>query len=60
MGDTTTRPHFHTGIDHILLTGITAIVVIDVLGLAAAQLAQRSGMVGSFGRALGAVVPFKG
>jgi hypothetical protein len=54
------KPHFHSGIQAIILTGISAVVFIDVMGLIAAKLAVQSGPVGKFGTALGAVIPFKG
>jgi hypothetical protein len=52
--------HWHGSIENILLYGISAIIVIDVLGLVAAKATERPGTVGQFGRALGAVIPFKG
>lgn len=52
------RPHFHAGIEHVILYGVSAVVFIDVMGLLAAQLSKRGGMVGQFGDALGAVIPF--
>ena len=54
------RPHFHAGIEHVILYGVSAVIFIDVMGLVAGKLAAQSGYVGQFGRALGAVVPFKG
>lgn len=54
------KPHYHAGIQHILLTGIAAVIFIDVTGLIAANLAKQRGMVGQFGQALGAVIPWKG
>lgn len=54
------RIHYHASIEDILLYGISAIIVIDLLGLAAVHLRTRSGPIGTFGNALGAIVPFKG
>lgn len=51
--------HYHASVEDILLYGISAIVVINLLGLAAAKLAERDGYTGEIGKALGAVVPFK-
>lgn len=53
------REHYHTSIEHVLLTGIAAIIVIDVFGLLAVQLSRSDNeMVARTGRVLGAVVPF--
>jgi len=52
--------HFHTGIQHILIYGISAVVFIDVTALIAAKLSGINGPVGTFGKALGAVIPFHG
>jgi hypothetical protein len=52
--------HWHASVENVLLYGISAIIVIDVLGLLAAKVAERPGTIGQFGRALGAVVPWKG
>lgn len=52
--------HYHVSIEHVILTGIMAVVFIDVTGLLAAQLAKRDGVVGTLGKSLGAVIPFKG
>lgn len=57
-GDTL-KPHYHAGIEHILLYTFSAIVGINILGLIAAKMATADGGVGTIGRALGAVVPFK-
>lgn len=54
------KVHWHGSVDNIVLYGISAIIVIDVLGLSAAWMAQRDGAIGTFGKALGAIVPFKG
>lgn len=54
------KPHFHAGIQHVILYGIAAVIFIDVAGLSAAWLMKRGGMVGQVGTALGAVIPFKG
>lgn len=55
------REHYHTSIEHILLTGLSAIIVIDVLGLLAIQMVRsRNEIVSRTGKALGAVVPFHG
>lgn len=47
------------GIQHILWTGLAAIVVIDLGGLGAAWLATKDGGIGKAGRALGSVIPWK-
>ena len=53
------REHYHTSIEHVLLTGIAAILVIDGFGLLAIQLARSDNeLVARTGRILGAVVPF--
>lgn len=54
------RPHFHAGIEHVVLYGVSAVIFINVAGLLAAQLAKQNGSVGKFGAALGAVIPWKG
>lgn len=54
------RIHWHGSIEDVLMYGISAIIVIDVLGIAAAQMAKRDGIVGTLGHSLGAIVPFKG
>lgn len=55
------REHYHTSIEHILLTGIAAILVIDVFGLLAVQMTRsQNELVARGGRILGAVVPFHG
>lgn len=52
--------HYHGSIEDILMTGIAAIIVIDLLGITAAYLSKQKGVVGTLGQALGAVVPFAG
>lgn len=53
--------HFHGGIEHVVLYGLSAIVVIDILGLAAGRMvAAKNPMISNAGKALGAVVPYKG
>ena len=52
--------HLHTSVEDVILTGIMAVVFIDVTGLLAAQMAKRDGVVGTVGKSLGAVIPFKG
>lgn len=53
--------HFHGGVEHILLYGVSAIIVIDVLGLVAGRMvASNQPYVSQVGKALGAIVPFKG
>lgn len=54
------KPHYHAGVQHILIAGISAVIFIDVVGLLAAKLAAQNGYIGKFGTALGAVIPFKG
>lgn len=54
------KPHYHAGIQHIIVYGISAVIFIDVMGLLAAKLAAQPGMAGKFGAAFGAVIPFKG
>ncbi len=54
------RIHWHGSIEDVLMYGISAIIVIDVLGLLAAHMAKRQGVVGTLGQSLGAIVPFKG
>lgn len=54
------KPHYHLSAHQIVLTGVAAVIFIDVMGLIAAKLAAKSGIVGQFGTALGAVIPFKG
>lgn len=54
------RPHFHAGIEHVILYGVSAVIFIDVIGLLSAKLATQPGMVGQIGKSLGAVIPFKG
>lgn len=54
------KPHYHLAVHQILLTGIAAVLFIDVTGLLAAKLAAMPGAVGKFGASLGAVIPFKG
>lgn len=54
------KPHFHAGIEHVIIYGISAVIFIDVMGLVAAKLSAQPGPVGAFGRAFGAVIPFKG
>lgn len=48
--------HWHTGIDHIIIYGLSAILVINLLRLAAVQLATQPGIFGSIGRSVGALV----
>ena len=53
--------HFHASLENVLLYGLSAIVVIDVLGIAAARMAgSHVKAVSQIGEALGAIVPFKG
>ena len=53
--------HFHGGVEHVLLYGVSAIIVIDVLGLVAGRMvASNQPYVSQVGKALGAIVPFKG
>ncbi len=54
------RIHYHASIENVLLYGISAIIVIDLLGLAAVHLRTKSGPLATIGNALGAIVPFKG
>jgi hypothetical protein len=49
-------PHWHVNIESVLVYGISAIIVINLGRLGAAQLAKRDGRIGDVGRALGAVV----
>ncbi len=52
--------HLHTSVEDVILTGIMAVVFIDVTGLLAAHMAKRDGVIGTVGKSLGAVIPFKG
>jgi hypothetical protein len=54
------KPHFHAGIEHVLLYGISAVIFIDVMGIVASKLAARPGVIGNLGKSLGAVIPFAG
>lgn len=53
--------HWHGSVENVLLYGVSAIIVIDVLGISAAWLTrQNNPTVSAVGKALGAIVPFKG
>lgn len=53
--------HFHASLENVILYGVSAIIVIDVLGIAAAKMAQAHiPAVAKMGEAIGAIVPFKG
>ena len=54
------RPHYHATIEHILLYGVSAIIVINVTRLGAAKLSTQPGALGQIGRSVGALVTFGG
>lgn len=51
------KPHFHAGIEHVLLYGVSALIFFNVLNIVAAHAVTQGGMVGKFGSALGAITP---
>ena len=52
------KVHYHASIEHIILYGVSAILFINIVGLGAAMLAKRDGVIGAAGKAIGSVVPF--
>jgi hypothetical protein len=52
--------HFHVSIDAVLVYGISAIIVINLLRILFAKMAQLPGPVGAIGVSLGALVHFGG
>lgn len=54
------RPHYHATIEHVLLYGVSAILVINLTRIAAVKLGTQPGIVGSIGRSVGALVTFSG
>jgi hypothetical protein len=50
--------HWHLGVDHVLIYGISAIVVINVLRLIAAGMVSAGGNWEAPGKVLGALVHF--
>ena len=49
-------PHWHASIDNVLLYGVSAIIVFNVVKLASAQLVKRGGALGELGASIGALV----
>lgn len=54
------RDHYHATIEHILLYGVSAIIVINLTRIAAAKIGAMDGVMGSVGRSVGALVTFGG
>lgn len=50
--------HVHTGLEFVLLSGVSAILVIHMLRFLAAWLVTLNGLAGSLGRGIGGVVTF--
>jgi hypothetical protein len=48
--------HYHTGLAHILTTAIGVIIVINVARVVAGKMAKSSGVVGTIGVGIGALV----
>jgi hypothetical protein len=54
------RDHYHATIEHILLYGVSAIIVINLVRIGAAKLGTMDGAMGAAGRSIGALVTFGG
>ena len=50
--------HFHSGVDSVLLYGVSAIIVINLVRIGAGKLAAQPGVVGQIGSAIGGLVHF--
>lgn len=54
------RPHYHATVEHILLYGVSAIIVINLVRIASAKLGAQPGVIGQIGKSTGALVTFGG
>jgi hypothetical protein len=54
------KPHYHLTIDHLLLTTIGVVVVINVWRIGAAKLGTVGGVPGRIGHSLLTLVTFSG
>lgn len=50
--------HWHTGVENVLVYGLSAIVVFNLWRIAAAHVAKQDGMIGQLGKSAGALVSF--
>jgi hypothetical protein len=54
------REHWHATVDHVLLYGVSAIIVINITRILAAKLGAMDGPLGTVGQNVGALVHFGG
>lgn len=52
--------HWHSSIEDVILYGVSAIIMINLIRFGAAKLAKVDGPVGTIGHAAGALVTFAG
>lgn len=52
--------HWHMGLEHVIFTGLSAIVFINLVRIGAFHLAKQDGPLGDFGTAVGGLVTFGG
>lgn len=50
--------HWHLGVDHVLIYGVSAIVVINLIRIIAAWMVNRGGTLETAGTVLGGLVHF--
>lgn len=54
------KPHYHATVEHILLYGVSAIIVINLWRVAAAWAGTKGGAIGTIGHAAGTLTTFGG
>jgi hypothetical protein len=50
--------HYHGTVDQIILTGVYAVIFINLVRIAAVHAGKQPGPIGTVGRAVGALVTF--
>lgn len=50
--------HFHTDLTFVVMSGVSAVIVINAIRLGAATMANKPGIIGILAKGLGATVHF--